>query len=107
MRIQHSRRTLKDRSLEPVQIVWKRRVKLAVRVSTVDEAENAFVRARSSSLARAKAGRRRDWRRRRRYFRMDRPNFTLRSLDGRAFCFQPLRIPQGTKCLRGRAGVPP
>src|ERR1700723_1243849 len=85
MRSQHSRRTLKDRSLEPVQMVWKRRMKLATCESRVVEAENALVRARSSSLTRAKAGRCREWRRRRKYFLMDRPSFTLRSFDGRAF----------------------
>src|ERR1700733_14515473 len=80
MRIQQSRRTLKARSLEPVQMVWKRRVKVAVCVSRVGEAEKALVRAFSSSLTRAKAGRRREWRRKRKYLRMDRPSFTMRSL---------------------------
>ena len=43
------------------------------------EAEKALVRAFSSSLTRAKAGRRRECRRRRKYLRMDRPSFTMRS----------------------------
>ena len=46
------------------------------------------VRARSSSLARAKAGRCREWRRRRKYLRMDRPSFTLRLFDGSAIVFR-------------------
>src|ERR1700677_413927 len=70
-------------------MVWKRRMKLVACESWVVEAENALVRARSSSLARANAGRCREWRRRRKYFLMDRPNLTLRSFDGRAFSLRP------------------
>src|SRR5580692_2329796 len=59
---------------------WKRRLKESVWVSIVAATVKAFVRARSSSLAREKAGRRRKCRRRRKYLRMERPSFTLPQL---------------------------
>src|SRR5580693_9025415 len=60
-------------------------MKLLVCVSRALEVANALVRARSSSLTRAKAGRCLECHRRQKYFRIDRLSFTLPSFDGRAF----------------------